>query len=306
MNNNIEDSPNYSLIGFYYSIINSGISNFVSVMNIEYLNGKYDKCVHRDNEVNRLCEILLRKNKSNPVLTGLSGVGKTAIVEEFVSKVTEIKKKSLKDSNLLNHPLVNKVVLKINLTSMIAGMKYRGDFEERLEKVIEIAKNNSNVILFIDEIHMIIGMNRDNETGTVSLGQLLKESLSRGDISIIGATTEMEYELIKKDKALDRRFVQISVKEFTKTQMNSILPTIRDTYSKYHGIGISDDVMRTALEYCDNFLEGRTYPDKLIDIIDETASRIRLWNYDDKKLTMTVEDISKTITNMTGKIIIGG
>lgn len=298
------NSPNEFLKDFYSDFINDDISGFATVMNIEYLNGKYDKCVHREKEINRLCEIILRKNKSNPVLTGLAGVGKTAIVEGFVSKITDMKKKSLGD-NSIYHPLINKIVLNINLTSMIAGMRYRGDFEERLRKVVDIAKNNPDVILFIDEIHMIIGLNKDCE-GTISLGQLLKGSLSRGDISLIGATTELEYELIKKDKALDRRFTQINVKEFTKNQMKSILPTICETYGTYHNINISDDVIKSALEYCDEFIENRVYPDKLIDVIDETAARIRLWNYEDKKLTMTVEDISKTITNMTGKIIVSG
>lgn len=298
------NSPNDFLKNFYSDFINDDISGFTTVMNIEYLNGKYDKCVHREKEINRLCEIILRKNKSNPVLTGLAGVGKTAIVEGFVSKITEIKKKSL-DDNCINHPLINKVVLNINLTSMIAGMKYRGDFEERLRKVVDIAKYNSDVILFIDEIHMIIGLNKDNE-GTISLGQLLKGSLSRGDISLIGATTESEYELIKKDKALDRRFTQINVKEFTKNQMKSVLPTICETYGTYHNINISDDVIKSALEYCDEFIENRVYPDKLIDVIDETAARLRLWKYDDDDIVMTVEDIAKTITNMTGKIIVSG
>jgi len=188
---------------------------------------------------------------------------------------------------------------------MIAGTKYRGDFEDKFEKIINVATKNPNVILFIDEIHMIIGMNKNDEVGTVSLGQMLKFPLSRGSISVIGATTEAEYEIIKQDKALDRRFTPINVNEFTKSQMKSILPTISEIYSKYHNIKISNDVMNSALEYCNIHLDnGRNYPDKLIDVIDETAARIRLENYDAKDMSMTVDDVCKTIFNMTGKFII--
>ena len=301
-NNDIHTSQ---LVEDYLDCIGEDISQFVSIMNVEYLNGNYDKCVCRDNEINRLCEILLRKNKCNPVLIGLAGVGKTAIVEGFVSKITEMKKKSLENDGMNNHPLVDTIVLNVNLTSMIAGTKYRGDFEDKFKKIINVATKNPNVILFIDEIHMIIGMNKNDETGTVSLGQMLKPPLSRGSISVIGATTEAEYEVIKQDKALDRRFTPINVNEFTKSQMKSILPTISKTYSDYHNIKISNDVMNYALEYCDVHLDnGRTYPDKLIDVIDETAARIRLENYDAKDISLTVDDVCKTIFNMTGKFIV--
>lgn len=290
---------------YYNSVGSEELSRYVTNMNLEYLNGKYDKCVCRDNEICRMEEILLRKSKSNPVLIGKAGVGKTAIVEGMVAQITEIKKRSLTNKRLQNHPLVNKIIYNVSLNSLIAGTRYRGDFEERLKKIVEVAKNNKNVILFIDEIHMVVGLNGSGEAGTVSTSQYLKQPLSRGEISVIGATTTDEYKVITSDKALERRFAPIQVNEFSAKSMKGLLPTIRKTYSDFHNANISEDIMERTLENCEIAYSGfKTYPDKLIDIIDETMARVRLHNPTKKKITISINDINKTIFNQTGKIII--
>lgn len=290
---------------YYNSVGSEELSRYVTNMNLEYLNGKYDKCVCRDNEICRMEEILLRKNKNNPVLIGKAGVGKTAIVEGMVAQITEIKKRSLTNKRLQNHPLVDKIIYNVSLNSLIAGTRYRGDFEGRLEKIIEVAKNNKNVILFIDEIHMVVGLNGSGEAGTVSTSQYLKQPLSRGEISVIGATTIDEYKIITSDKALERRFAPIQVNEFSAKSMKGLLPTIRKTYSEFHNANISEEIMERTLENCEIAYSGfKTYPDKLIDIIDETMARVRLYNPTKRKITISINDINKTIFNQTGKIII--
>lgn len=290
---------------YYNSIDSKELSRYATNMNLEYLNGKYDKCVCRDNEICRIGEILLRKNKSNPVLIGKAGVGKTAIVEGMVAQITEIKKRSLSNKRLQNHPLVDKIVYNVSLNSLIAGTRYRGEFEERLEKIIEVAKNNKNVILFIDEIHMVVGLNGSGEAGTVSTSQYLKQPFSRGEISVIGATTTDEYKIITSDKALERRFAPVQVNEFSAKSMKGLLPTIRKTYSDFHNANISEEIMEKTLQNCEIAYSGsKTYPDKLIDIIDETMARVRLHNPTKKKITISINDINKTIFNQTGKIIV--
>lgn len=279
------------------------ITKYAQNMNINYINGKYDKCSMRDNEINRMCEILLRKNKNNPVLIGKAGVGKTAIVEGLAEKIVELKKEELNGGS--HHPLADKIILNLNLTTLISGSKYRGDFEERIQKIFDIVTKNPNIILFIDEIHMIVGLNNSADCqGTVSLSQMLKQPLSRGDISVIGATTEDEYQIITQDKAMDRRFSPVKVQEFTRKQMTKLLSVIAKTYEDYHKVTIPKQVMTAALKYSNDYYTERVYPDKLIDIIDETASRIRLNNYDKDKITMTEEDVKKTVMNQLGILII--
>ena len=204
----------------------------------------------------------------------------------------------------INHPLYNKVIYNLNLNSLISGTKYRGDFEDRLTTIINIAINNPNVILFIDEIHMITGLNNNEETGTVSMAQMIKQPLSRGNISVIGATTIEEYDIIKSDKALNRRFTSVIVNEFSKNSMESLLQSIKNTYSQFHSVEISDSIMKATLSYCDDFYEDKVFPDKLIDIIDETAARVKLNNYDKDNVIMTIDDIKKTVFNQTGKILV--
>lgn len=279
------------------------ICKYAQNMNLRYLKGKYDKCSMRDNEINRICEILLRKNKNNPVLIGKAGVGKTAIVEGLVEKIVKLKREELNGGN--HHPLADKIIYNLNLTSAISGTKYRGDFEERIQKILNTVTKNPNIILFIDEIHMIMGLNNSTDCqGTVSLSQMLKQPLSRGDISVIGATTEYEYQMITQDKAMDRRFSPVKVQEFTKKQMTELLSVIAKTYEDYHKVTIPKQVMTAALKYSNDYYTERVYPDKLIDIIDETASRIRLNNYDKDKITMTEEDVKKTVMNQLGILII--
>lgn len=271
-------------------------------MNLCYLNDKYDECVNRDNEINRLCVIISRKNKCNPVLIGKAGVGKTAVVEGLVSKIININMNE--STEYANHPLYNKVIYNLNLTSLISGAKYRGEFEDRLKTIIDVATNNSEVILFIDEIHMIAGLNNDANTGTMSMAQMIKQPLSRGDISVIGATTIEEYDIIKSDKALNRRFSPVLINEFSKDNMKLLLQSIKNTYSQFHKVRITDDIMETALLYCNDYYDDKVFPDKLIDVIDETAARIRLNSYNEDNIVITIDDVKKTVFNQTGKILV--
>ena len=287
---------------YYNAEFGESFYKYADNMNLNYLNNKYDECVNRDNEINRLCEIIARKNKCNPVLIGKAGVGKTAIVEGLVAKIIEM---NMSESiQYINHPLYNKVIYNLNLNSLISGTKYRGDFEDRLTTIINIAINNPNVILFIDEIHMITGLNNSVETGTVSMAQMIKQPLSRGDISVIGATTTDEYDKIKSDKALNRRFSPVVINEFSKDSMKLLLQSIKNTYSQFHSVEIGDNIMKATLSYCDDFYEDKVFPDKLIDIIDETAARVKLNNYDKDNVVMTIDDIKKTVFNQTGKILV--
>ena len=287
---------------YYNAEFRESFYKYADNMNLNYLNNKYDECVNRDNEINRLCEIIARKNKCNPLLVGKAGVGKTAVVEGLVSKIVNMNINGR--AEYANHPLYNKAIYNINLTGLISGTKCRGEFEERLEGIIDVATNNSEVILFIDEIHMITGLNNNEETGTVSMAQMIKQPLSRGDISVIGATTIEEYDIIKSDKALNRRFSPVVINEFSKDSMKLLLQSIKNTYSQFHNVEIGDNIMKATLSYCDDFYEDKVFPDKLIDIIDETAARVKLNNYDKDNVIMTIDDIKKTVFNQTGKILV--
>lgn len=286
-----------------YSVGEDKINKYAVNMNLAFIDGKFDKCVNRDNEIGRICEILMRKNKNNPCLIGKSGVGKTAVVEGLVSRIVELKMKELEGGQ--KHPLGDKIIFSLDLTCLTGGTRYRGDLEERLDDIIGMVKAYPNVILFIDEIHMITRLNDSEASGTVGVGQILKAPLSRGDISIIGATTEDEYADISKDKALERRFSCVQIKEFTHSNIKPVAKAICETYSRYHKICIPDDVMELAVKYADEFYKSRVFPDKFIDIIDETSARVRLNNCGQKQTpTLTPDDLKKTVFNQTGKIVV--
>ena len=276
--------------------------DFIENMNLSYLDGRYDKCSLRNNEIERICEILLKKRKCNPILVGKAGCGKTSIVECLTEKIVELKRMELNGGS--RHPLADKVILSIDLNSMMSGCKYRGDFEEKLKKLLDFAKSNSNIILFIDEIHNIVSFNNSKETGTTSMGQVIKQPLARGEICVIGATTDSEYNIISEDRALARRFMPVMVKEFSKSQMESIIGTISETYTNFHKVKITNKVLVDALNYCDKFYESGVYPDKFVDLLDETFARVRLNKWKDKEVNITIEDICQTITSQTGKVIV--
>lgn len=228
--------------------------------------GKIDPVIGRDKEIERVIQILSRRTKNNPVLIGEPGVGKTAIAEGLAGKITEGKVPEL---------LKDKRVVSLNIASLVAGSKYRGDFEERLKKVIEEIHKAGNVILFIDEMHTLIGAGAAE--GAIDAANILKPALARGELQAIGATTLDEYKkYIEKDAALERRFQPIQVGEPTVDDAILILKGIRDKYEAFHRAKITDGAIEAAVKLSDRYISDRFLPDKAIDLMDEAASRVRI------------------------------
>lgn len=228
--------------------------------------GEIDPVIGRENEINRVIRILSRRQKNNPVLIGEPGVGKTAVAEGLALKIVEGNVPTL---------LSNKRVISLNLTGMIAGTKYRGDFEERIKNVIDELKASQDVILFIDELHTIVGAG--SAEGSADVANILKPSLAKGDFQIIGATTIEEYrKYIEKDAALERRFQPVKVEEPTADESVEILKGLRDRYEAHHKVTITDEAIKMAVEYSVRYIADRYLPDKAIDLIDEAAANVSL------------------------------
>ncbi|MGN0532478.1 MAG: ATP-dependent Clp protease ATP-binding subunit [Eubacterium sp.] len=228
--------------------------------------GKIDPVIGREDEINRVIQILSRRSKNNPCLIGEPGVGKTAIAEGLALKIVKDEVPEL---------LRNKTIVSLDLTSMVAGTKYRGDFEERIKKAMDEVKENKDVILFIDEVHNIMGAGAAE--GAVDAANILKPSLARGEIQIIGATTIDEYRKnIEKDAALERRFQPVTVGEPTQEEAIEILKGIRDKYEAHHKVKITDQAIEDAVKMSSRYIADRYLPDKAIDLIDEAASIVRL------------------------------
>jgi ATP-dependent Clp protease ATP-binding subunit ClpC len=228
--------------------------------------GKFDPVIGRDKEIERVVQILSRRTKNNPCLIGEPGVGKTAIAEGLAQRIVD---------GRIPESLRDKRVVTLDLSSMVAGAKYRGEFEDRLKKAMEEVRKVGNVIIFIDEMHTIIGAGAAE--GAIDASNILKPALSRGEIQIIGATTLNEYrKYVEKDAALERRFQPINVDEPTKEETVEILKGIRDKYEAHHGVKIADEALEAAVKYSDRYITERYLPDKAIDLIDEAASKVRL------------------------------
>lgn len=229
-------------------------------------NGEIDPVIGRDNEIDRIIQILSRRTKNNPVLIGEPGVGKTAVAEGLALKIAE--------GEVPEH-LKSKRVFSLDLTSMIAGTKYRGDFEDRIKNAIDEVKKSDDIILFIDELHTIIGAG--SAEGSADAANILKPSLARGDFQVIGATTLEEYrKYIEKDAALERRFQPVTVGEPSKDEAVQILKGLKDRYEAHHKVKISDEAIESAVELSSRYIADRYLPDKAIDLIDEAASKVRL------------------------------
>ncbi|GLC29849.1 ATP-dependent Clp protease ATP-binding subunit [Clostridium omnivorum] len=249
--------------------------------------GKLDPVIGREKETQRLLEILSRRIKNNPCLIGDPGVGKTAVVEGLAQKIVE---------GNIPELLKNKRVVTLDLSSMVAGSKYRGEFEDRLKKVMDEIRNAANVILFIDEIHTIIGAG--GAEGAIDASNILKPALARGEIQCIGATTIDEYRKhIEKDSALERRFQPITVGEPSKEEAVLILKGLRDKYEAHHRVKITDDAIDAAVNLSDRYITDRYLPDKAIDLIDEAAAKVRIQNLtappDLKQLEEDIEKVTK-------------
>ena len=231
--------------------------------------GALDPVVGRDKEIARLIQILSRRTKNNPCLVGEPGVGKTAIVEGLAQRII---------SGMVPDSVKNKRVVVLDLSGMVAGSKYRGEFEERIRNVINEVRSNQGILLFIDELHTIIGAG--GAEGALDASNILKPSLSRGEIQLIGATTLEEYrKYIEKDAALERRFQPVTVEEPSEEESIEILKGLRPYYEKHHGVAIEDSALEAAVKMSERYINDRFLPDKAIDIIDEAASKVRLGGY---------------------------
>jgi len=228
--------------------------------------GKLDPVIGREKEIERVIQILCRRSKNNPCLIGEPGVGKTAVIEGLAQKIANGEVPDI---------LENKRLFTLNLTGMVAGTKYRGDFEERIKSVIDEVINSNDVILFIDEVHTIIGAG--SAEGSTDAANILKPSLARGEFQLIGATTINEYRKnIEKDSALERRFQPVNVGEPTEEDAVKILFGLRDKYEAHHKVKITDDAINAAVKLSSRYITDRFLPDKAIDLIDEAASKVRL------------------------------
>ncbi len=249
--------------------------------------GKLDPVIGREKEIERLMQILGRRTKNNPVLLGEAGVGKTAIVEGFAQRVVEGNVPEL---------LADRRVVVLDLAMMVAGTKYRGQFEERIKAVMNEVRRAKNTILFIDELHTLVGAG--GAEGAIDASNVLKPALSRGEIQCIGATTLDEYrKYIEKDSALERRFQMVMVEPSSKDETVEILKGLRDRYEKHHHVQITDDAIEAATELSNRYISGRCLPDKAIDVIDEAGARVHLKSMtrppDLKEIDEEVERLNK-------------
>jgi ATP-dependent Clp protease ATP-binding subunit ClpC len=238
------------------------LDNFCRDVTKAVENGQIDPVVGRTNEIKRISQILSRRKKNNPVLIGEPGVGKTSIVEGLAQLI--------KDGNA-PRVLTNKKLYSLDLASIVAGTKYRGQFEERMKAVLEECKNNSDIVLFIDELHTIIGAG--NSSGSLDASNIFKPALARGEIQIIGATTLDEYrEHIEKDGALTRRFQQVLVEEPTLEETKIILTNIKDKYEQHHKVQYTDEAIEECVKLSHRYIMDRSMPDKAIDVLDEAGA----------------------------------
>lgn len=249
--------------------------------------GSLDPVIGRSKEIQRVIEVLSRRTKNNPVLIGEPGVGKTAIAEGLAQQIV---------NNEVPEILRDKRVMTLDMGTVVAGTKYRGEFEDRLKKVMDEIRQAGNIILFIDELHTLIGAG--GAEGAIDASNILKPSLARGELQCIGATTLDEYrKYIEKDAALERRFQPIMVDEPTVEESIQILTGLRDRYEAHHRVSITDEAIEAAVKLSDRYISDRFLPDKAIDLIDEAGSKVRLRSYTTppnlKELEMRLEEVRK-------------
>lgn len=250
--------------------------------------GKLDPVVGREHEIQRVLEIIGRRKKNNPILIGESGVGKSAIVEGLAQLIVK---------QQTSPALFNKRIVSVDLTAMVAGSKYRGQFEERIKGLITELENNPDIIIFIDEIHTLIGAG--GGSGTMDAANILKPALARGTVQCIGATTFKEYaNSIEKDGALERRFQKVIVEPTTTEQTLAILRNIKDRYEEHHGVTFSDEALEACVKLTERYVTDRFFPDKAIDVMDEVGSKLRLANI---KVPDYILDLQNEIEEVAAK-----
>ncbi|MBQ5409305.1 MAG: ATP-dependent Clp protease ATP-binding subunit, partial [Muribaculaceae bacterium] len=245
-------------------------------------NHELDPVVGREREIERLAQILSRRKKNNPVLIGEPGVGKSAIVEGLAQRIVERK---------VARGLMDKRIVALDMAGVVAGTKYRGQFEERIKAIIDEASSSDDIILFIDEIHTIVGAG--NASGSMDAANLLKPALARGELQCIGATTLDEYRKnIEKDGALERRFQKVIVDASTPEETLEILTNIKDAYEKHHGVNYTEDALKACVTLTDRYISDRAFPDKAIDALDEAGSRVHISKVETPK---EIEELEKQI-----------
>ena len=262
------------------------ITNYSKNLNNQAEEGKIDPVIGRDEEIERVIQILMRRTKNNPILIGEPGVGKTAISEGLAQRIIKG-----------NVPKIieDKTILSLDLASMLAGTKYRGDFEDRLKKLFDELSDHDEVVLFIDEFHMVLGAGAAE--GSMDAANILKPILAKGDIQIIGATTIEEYrKYIEKDSALTRRMQPIQIEEPTLEDTRKIIHGIMDKYEDHHGVEITDEAINAAVELTDRYINDRYLPDKAIDVIDEAMSKVRIKAYQEDDEDINPEDKIKELS----------
>jgi ATP-dependent Clp protease ATP-binding subunit ClpC len=246
--------------------------------------GKLDPVIGRDREINRIAQILSRRKKNNPIIIGEPGCGKTAIVEGLAAKIL---------NGECPRNLLEKRIVSLDLTSIVAGTKYRGQFEERLKVILEELSNNPNIIVFIDEIHTLVGAG--NSSGSLDASNILKPALARGEIQCIGATTLDEYrQSFEKDGALERRFQKIIVDSATKEETFQILKQVKEKYENFHKVSYDDEVLMTCVNLADRYITDREFPDKAFDILDEVGSRSQI----EIKMPEIIEKLKSDANNL--------
>ena len=256
------------------------LNQFGEDITLQAEDGKFDNIIGREKEIERIIQILSRRTKNNPCLIGEPGVGKTAIVEGFAEKVV---------LGEVPESLKNKRIVSVDISGMVAGAKYRGDFEERIKKALNEVKKVEDVILFIDELHTIVGAGAAE--GAIDAANILKPLLARGEIQLIGATTIEEYrKYIEKDSALERRFSPVDVGEPTEKETIEIIKGIRDKYEAHHNVKITDEAVNSAVTLSVRYITDRFLPDKAIDLIDEAASQVRMKIFTEPDEIKTLED----------------
>lgn len=242
------------------------LDGFAVDLNEKAKQGKIDPVIGRNDEINRVIQILSRRNKNNPVLIGEPGVGKTAIAEGLAQRIV---------NNDVPEILKNCHIISLNMSSVVAGTKYRGEFEERLKKVIDEVKKHKDWILFVDELHTLVGAG--SSEGSMDAANIMKPALARGELRCIGATTLKEYKkYIEKDAALERRFQPVKVGEPTPKDTLEILKGLRDRYEAFHKAKITDEALKAAVDLSGRYITDRFQPDKAIDVIDEAAAKVRM------------------------------
>ena len=265
-------------------------NEFLINLNDQVKDNKIDKIIGRKKEIDRLIQILCRRNKNNPLLVGESGVGKTAIAEGLAYLVSK---------NNVPAIMSGVVVYSLDIAALIAGTKYRGDFEKRLKSVLSFLSNQNNPILFIDEIHTIIGAGSASG-GSLDVSNLLKPALGKGEIRCIGSTTFQEYRgIFNQNQALSRRFQKIDVVEPSFDECEEILMGIKDIYEDYHSVKYTDESIKSAVELSSKYINDRFLPDKAIDVVDETGALLNINRKNDKEINVRKSDIEATIAKIT-------